>query len=251
MAAELDEVARANESTGRPDYRPLTNEAVIDTRDTQTGDPRRQVERLVSDHPLNKLAPVARSIVEAATRVIMRDGLKGLTLKSVAAEAGVYTDSIRYYFGSKNGLIEAVSLNVSHDLSIVLMESLVGIDDDSERTRAMANVGRRLAEDQASYRVYWELLPGIFADPEWTAREAEDYEWCRRLYAHYFPRRPAEFGELPDPERARTLTSIMVAVVDGLALQKAMDPNSVDLEVAFELFAEIVRPALEATLGSA
>jgi len=207
-------------------------------------------EPFVGEHPLAALPSVAREIVAAATRLILRDGYKGLTLRSVAAEAGVYADSVRYYFGGKSGLVEAVALNLSHDLSLNTMESVRAIADEDERMRTIAEVNRRIAEDTDSYRVYWELLPHILADRRWMTREAEDYEWYRRLYAHFFPRRPAEFHDLPDPQRARNMASLMVAVGDGLALQKTLDPDGVDLPAIFALWGEIVRPALAQAFGA-
>lgn len=207
-------------------------------------------EPLVGEHPLAALPAVARDIVAAATRLILRDGYKGLTLRAVAAEANVYGDSVRYYFGGKNGLVEAVALSLSHDLSLNTLASVRAIADEDERMRAIAEVNRRIAEDTDSYRVYWELFPHILADRRWMAREAEDYEWYRRLYAHFFPRRPAEFRDLPDPERARNMASLMVAVGDGLAVQKALDPDGVDLPAIFALWGEIVRPALAEAFGA-
>jgi AcrR family transcriptional regulator len=205
------------------------------------------VAPLIGEHPLSKLPAVARGIVEAATRVLRRDGFQGLTLRAVAAEANAYGDAIRYYFGGKRGLLEAVSLNVSHDLSVALMESVRSATDERERVQELADVGRRIAEDTTSYRLYWELLPHILAEPDWMAREAEDYEWVRRLYAHVTPPRPAAFADLTDPNRAHRLTSLMVAVVDGLALQKALDPEHVDLPAIFALWAELLAPAVDAT----
>ncbi len=98
--------------------------------------------------------------------------------------------------------------------------------------------------------MYWELLPHILADPEWKAREAEDYEWYRRLYAHYFWPSPAEFSGLPESSRARNLATLMIAVGDGLALQKMLDPGNLDLAAVFALWAELVRPALSRLLGT-
>lgn len=203
---------------------------------------------VIAGHPLEKLAPKARSMVEAATRVLMRDGPDGVTLRAVADEAGVYADSVRYYFGGKQGLLKAVSLNISHDLTVALMRSLDAAESDEERLQALSDVIRSLAEDSDSYRVWWALVPQILADEQWMRREADDYEWCRRLYAHFVPRRPAEFGALPDPQRARNLTALIVAVVDGLAFQKAIDPENVDLEGIVALWCELLRPILKETL---
>jgi AcrR family transcriptional regulator len=203
---------------------------------------------VIADHPLEQLAPAARSMVEAATRVLMRDGADGVTLRAVAEEAGVYADSIRYYFGGKQGLLKAVSLNISHDLTLALMSSLNAAEDESQRLSALSGVIRSLAEDSDSYRVWWALVPQILADEQWTRREADDYEWCRRLYAHFIPLRPAELGTPSDPQRARNLTALIVAVVDGLAFQKAIDPTNVDLDGIVSLWCELLTPALREAL---
>jgi AcrR family transcriptional regulator len=201
-------------------------------------------EAFAADYPLAKLPPPAREMVAAATRLILRDGYAGLTLRAVAAEADVYADSIRYYFGGKSGLLRAVALNLSHDLALSVVDSVGAIDDEGEPSRVVAEVNKPIAEDTDSYRVYWELLPHILADPEWMVREAEDYEWYRRLYARAILRRPVEFGELPDPSRTRSIASVLIAVGDGLALQKMLDPHNVDLSEIFQVWADIVRPVL-------
>ena len=42
----------------------------------------------------------------------------------------------------------------------------------------------------------------------------------------------------------------MIAVGDGLALQKMLDPDNVDLPGLFALWAEIMRPALARMLAA-
>ena len=204
----------------------------------------------LGEHPLSNLPPVAREMVAAATRVILREGYAGLTLRSAAAEANVYADSIRYYFGGKKGLVEAIALSLSHDLGLTALESIAAVDDEDTRMRVMTQVSRTIAEDRDSYRVYWEILPHILADPEWTSREAEDYEWYRRLYTSFPLRDPAVSRSSPDLARARNLASLLIAVGDGLALQKSLDPEHVDLAAVFALWDEIVLPVLLDTFGS-
>ena len=130
----------------------------------------RDAEDAFADHPLAKLPPPAWPMVAAATRLILRVGYAGLTLRAVAAEADVYADSIRYYFGGKSGLLRAVALNLSHDLALSVVDSVGAIDDEGEPSRVVDEVNRPIAEDTDSYRVYWELLPHILADPEWRMR---------------------------------------------------------------------------------
>jgi AcrR family transcriptional regulator len=172
-------------------------------------------------------------------------------MKAVAAEAGLYADSIRYYFGSKRGLVEAVALDVSHDLSLQAMRQLGSIADTSERSRAVVDVGRQLAADTSAYRIFWELTPHILRDDQWRQRQASEYEWYRQLYPRYYPTSPMAFADLLDPTDARNLASLMIAVIDGMALQSSLDPNAVDLAGIFSLWQRIVAPHLETLLNTA
>ena len=45
-------------------------------------------------------------------------------------------------------------------------------------------------------------------------------------------------------ERLRRLASLMVAMTDGLAVQKLLDPDGVDLEPLFALWEGMLRHAL-------
>lgn len=47
-------------------------------------------------------------IIDAAGRVILRDGVAGLTLEAVAAEAGLSKGGLLYHFGTKEALLEGM-----------------------------------------------------------------------------------------------------------------------------------------------
>jgi len=51
---------------------------------------------------------VEQALVDAAERVLVRDGLGGLTVRAVATEAGVAPMGVYNRFGNKDGLIAAV-----------------------------------------------------------------------------------------------------------------------------------------------
>jgi AcrR family transcriptional regulator len=50
-----------------------------------------------------------REIVEAAWRVVLREGYAGLSVRSVATEGGWSTGSMRHYFGSQQELVAATT----------------------------------------------------------------------------------------------------------------------------------------------
>lgn len=55
-------------------------------------------------------AQVASELLNAAERVLIKDGMRGLTVRAVAAEAGVAPMSVYNQFGGKAGLLAALPL---------------------------------------------------------------------------------------------------------------------------------------------
>lgn len=53
-------------------------------------------------------------ILTAALNTIVREGVAGLSLRAVAAEAHVALGSIAYYFTDKDGLINAAFQDFTH-----------------------------------------------------------------------------------------------------------------------------------------
>ena len=65
------------------------------------------------------------------------------------------------------------------------------------------------------------------------------YDWYRKQYVH-------AFGVAASEEASRELqnyASLMVAVIDGLAIQRALDPGSLDVDGAFDLWERLLQTA--------
>jgi len=91
-------------------------------------------------------APGREALLEAASRLFARHGVSGVSLRRVAEEAGVTPAMVHYYFGSKEGLYEA------------LLERTFG--RVLERVRAVLEQGGGLAE-------LLEVLIGTFGAEPW------------------------------------------------------------------------------------
>jgi hypothetical protein len=96
---------------------------------------------------------------------------------------------------------------------------------------------RRLVDDRDGFRDFFALLPYVLLDDELRLRVAALYGWYRDLYVDGID--DSRAGR--DPGRLRGLASLMVAMTDGLAVQKLLDPTGVDLEPLFALWEDIVR----------
>src|SRR3954469_5294473 len=67
------------------------------------------------------------ALLSAAVRVLDRDGMRGLTYRAVAQEAGVSHGLVRHHFGSRDALIhEAVLDHAERSLQSTRLESGTG-----------------------------------------------------------------------------------------------------------------------------
>jgi AcrR family transcriptional regulator len=190
-----------------------------------------------SEDPTAELAPPARRLVAAARALLARGGFEALTVEAVAAEAGAYRDSVRYYFGSKAAFVAAVVDSLAHDQSVAAVEKTRGLPAGAERVGALIAGDRRLLDDRDAFRDFFAIFPHVVMDEELRARVAALYDWYRDLYA-------AGIDGVPDAareQRLRDLASLMVAMTDGLAVQELLDPDGTRLDRLFGLWEELLR----------
>ena len=102
-----------------------------------------------------------RLIVEAALRVIARDGVNAATHRAVAGEAGVALASTTYHFSSK-GEIVAEALELAIDRSIAAVERCTAAPHPTTPAalvdRLVELVDALCAGDQAPLAAQYELL---------------------------------------------------------------------------------------------
>lgn len=195
------------------------------------------------DDPLEGLPLTAQRIVAAARRLLAREGFAALTVDRVAVEAGEYKDAVRYYFGGKAGMIAAVVGSMAHDSSLEGSVKTRDLPPGGQRVRALLEADRHLAEDVATSRDFLSILPHVLRDDDLRQRVARLYDWYRDLYVRCFSEGLDEAGL----HRLALHAGLMVAMIDGLAIQKALDPD-VDLGELFDLWIDVVGASLERLL---
>ncbi|HTX68488.1 MAG TPA: TetR/AcrR family transcriptional regulator [Thermoleophilia bacterium] len=196
-------------------------------------------QQLAREDPTAQLSPTARKLVAAARRLLARGGYEALTVEAVAAEAGAYRDSVRYYFGSKAAFIAAVVDSLSHDQSLSAVAETKTARGGDERVHGLLAGDRRLVDDRAAFRDFFAILPHVVLDDELRERVAELYEWYRDQYVEGLGDSTAV-----DEQHLRAFASLMVAMTDGLAVQALLDPEGVQLEPLFELWERMLRATL-------
>jgi AcrR family transcriptional regulator len=187
------------------------------------------------DDPTPDLSPTALRILEAAKRVLYRDGFRALTFETIAREAGENPALIRYHFGSKAGLLTALVDSVLYQEAVDLIEQLTAVPGGEERRETLLRIHQDMAVDRDSYKMFFDIIPHVLRDEELQPHLRQLFEWYRRLDTWALD----ESGERVHQAQSEPLAVLTVAMTDGLALQALSDPD-LDLRPAFALWRRLV-----------
>jgi AcrR family transcriptional regulator len=178
----------------------------------------------------------ALRILDAAKRILSERGYSKLTLQAIEEESGEYRALVAYYFGSKQGLVEAIIDSLMDVEDQVLRERLGEIEEPGERVRALIDEQRQISADWRGFRAFYELLPHIMRDDRLRDDLAADYAKSRELDRQTLAagRSGADRADLD------RLAALSVAVVEGLAVQFAADRKHFDHEGTYRLWEDMV-----------
>ena len=201
-------------------------------------------------HPREALGPTARKILDAAQRLLADGGFSAVTLEKIAAEAGVNKAAIRYCIGNKAGLIEALVDALMAEEFQGVVHDLPGMEP-SERIHAAIRAKRRMVLRADEFRGFFDILPHAIRGPELRQCSAGLYPWWFEQNLRLL----GLDGQGPDgrPELLVGLGRLLSAVVDGLSVQEALDPDGFDPDVpltTLEYLLERSRVELESLAGS-
>lgn len=194
---------------------------------------------------MQSLPPTARSILEAARRVLAEHGLEGLTIEAVANEANVSRTLIPYHFGSRAGLVAILFDSLFHDLAV----SVYGLAGPGGSLPTFLDWIKREADDVQSQHDFFELIVSALREPDLARRIATLYDDYRELtleMAGVHEPSPTDAARPPGPDRRRELAaigSVLVAIEDGLGLQAALDP-AFDVDGALAMVQVMIGDAL-------
>jgi len=187
---------------------------------------------------MTTLAPTAQRILAAARRVLERDGFDGLRLQAIAEEAGEPKASIAYHFGNKAGLVATLVDYLMHDANLALIRETQRLPVGEGRIHALVDGERRIVADRDAQQQFFEVLPHALRDADLRPRVATLYEGYRETVL-----RCLGAGDEADRRRLLPVAMLMIAIVDGLAIQHGLD-EGLDVTAAIELWERVVQPHL-------
>ncbi len=190
--------------------------------------------------PIAALPTTARNLLDAARRILERDGYAGLSLSAIAEEADESKGSIAYYFGNKEGLIVALVDSLVHDANRSLVDETHRYPMGELRLNALVFGEREIIQDTNSFLVLLEILPYAIRDESLRARIAKLYHGYRKTILDVID---ATGG--PDESTLKPFSTLMIAMVDGLSIQYALDPDKERVARAIRMWERMVRCLFE------
>jgi DNA-binding transcriptional regulator YbjK len=151
------------------------------------------------------------AILEAALRLIGREGRQALTHRAVAAEAGVPLGATTYYFDSRDDLLAQALRHVAGqgiDNFEGMRDALLAAGSPKALAKVLLDNVAVAAEDRTAFIAEYELWLEAGRDPE--LREPA-IEWCNAEQSVV-----AEALEKLGSKQPALDASIVVAVLDGL-----------------------------------
>src|ERR687885_1279401 len=190
-------------------------------------------EHLLKSGPrMRRLRPVAArprhgqgrdALLRATVHVVAREGLRGLTYRAVAEEAGVANTLVAHHFGTRDALLQAaLEWAAEQSIGISLLEPATGRLEDfasglAELVAADADMQAFQYELALEARRRPELMPAI-----------------ERMYRGYIEATRRELMRLGLDEPTDDLARSVFALLDGVVLQQTLFGNAVATERAVE-----------------
>ncbi|POX38733.1 TetR family transcriptional regulator [Streptomyces sp. Ru73] len=161
------------------------------------------------------------ALLNAAVRVVARNGLRGLTYRAVAEEAGVTHGLVVHHFGSRDALIEeALGYVVRKSLHSSLLEPGTG-----EPADFAAGVPEMVETGPGLQAFQYELLLEARRRPELLPQ-------VRNLYDAYFAASERELSRMLPYAPGPALARLVFAALDGLVLHQLTLGERADTEAA-------------------
>lgn len=187
----------------------------------------------MSPYPI--VAPQRRAeILDATVRLLARDGLPGLTMKALAKESGFHQGSLHYYFPNKRAILEGAVDRVMRALHQRVAAKTGDARDPRQRLRAIIKACLGTAEEQSEFwTVLMQFWSAMVYDGHFRSTNAAQYASLRRLIGRIV-RAGIHSGDFRPvtPERAG---AVILALVDGLSLQRDFDRKALSFPEAVRL----------------
>ena len=169
-------------------------------------------------------------LLAAAVAIAMQSGIADLSLRELAAAIGTSHRMLLYHFGSREGLLAAVTVSVEEAERATLREAGAVNADDARRFWARYSDPALWPQERLFFELYAHALRGRPGTEGFLEHVVTD--WLEPLTAAI-----AQDGI--DPQIAPAAARLSMAVTRGLLLDLLATRDTEGVTAAFELFLQL------------
>jgi AcrR family transcriptional regulator len=181
----------------------------------------------------------SEDLVEAAIRVIGREGVSATTTRKIAEEAGVPLGAVHYWYSDKGALLEEVVRTV-----VGRLESAVGLSGRPDGGTSYTDIRAGLqaawdgvvGDDPGANLGLYELTTMALRTPSMRGLASNQYRSYREMAMRSLEPAIAHV----EPARAAAVAEFVAVTFDGLGLAWLADPEGADPAAVLDLLAESV-----------
>ncbi|MGC7097985.1 TetR/AcrR family transcriptional regulator [Amycolatopsis lurida] len=157
-----------------------------------------------------------REIAAALLTLVAREGIEAVSIRAVAAEAGISAGAVQKYFATKEEMLrEAFDLT-----GLVLVERWRALDTsgpilDVLRRHILAALPLD-AQSRSELLVVLAFTAQAATRPEWVDKLREDYAWTMEVTTEFI-RYGQDNGDFRAELPAENLAELVIALTEGLA----------------------------------
>ena len=183
--------------------------------------------------------PRALSILQAAQRVVVREGAEKLSLRAVAREAGEATSLVLYHFSSMEKLEALLLDSLWHD---IVREFVAGLEamprSPSNRIDTIVEFHARIARTPGLYRTYVDLVAHAIPNESTRKNVALIYDAYRNQINRPFVESPGL-----DDSAIGGRAAVVLAAGEGIPIDALISPGGPGQDLLFQFLAHVLKVA--------
>lgn len=178
-----------------------------------------------------------QKLLDAAIRVMTRDGLAAATVRAIVAEAGMHVATFHYCFDSKESLLREVMTTITrHNREMTLSSLRPGMDVTAAIRDGVRGYWSDVSANPSTHRLTYELTQYVLRSPELEHLAQEQYQQYFAV-ANDFLAAIQSVAEIRWTVPVPVLSRMLVTYLDGLTLNWLVDRDDEQAEATLDAFA--------------
>lgn len=164
-----------------------------------------------------------REIVAAMWRILLREGMSGVTVRTLSAETGWSVGALRHYFESQDELIMFATSEMLASAGARMARLDVGNPDRAILQTTLEQILPLDRQRNAEAQIWFALLTRRIASPQLAAK-TYDFDLVVRHAVRKVLQRLASANLMSEARDLEMETVRLHALIDGLALHALSEP---------------------------